>query len=277
MSSDAGTPPTPSPDASTGSVLPPVTGADAKGPFEIQVTETLDGLATHGLIAPKDLGRDGLKHPILVWINGASAGFTSYRTMLDNLAAHGFFVIDDKQSNFESQPEVDAQRAAIDWAIAQNEKPGGPYFGKLDPTRIAIGGHSLGSVSTFGNVKDPRIKTSIHMAGGLVGNPEGVDESWIDGMHAPAAFFVGSADSGATRVKNDFAAAPAAVPLFLGVLAGVGHTDEFSKANGGRWGSVVVAWLRWQLADDATFAGSFKGPDCEFCKGDWTAMKHAID
>lgn len=155
---------------------------------------------------------------------------------------------------------------------------GGPYFGKIDKTRIAIAGHSLGSVSTFGNVGDPRIKTSIHMAGGLIGNPEGVDESWIDGLHAPTAFLCGDRDTnGLPRVRNDFAAAPASVPVFFGILAGVSHTDEFSEPNGGRWGRVVHAWLRWQLADDDSFARYFVGPDCEFCTGDFTAMKRAID
>jgi hypothetical protein len=259
-------------------VLPPISDPGAKGPFEIQVQQTLEGLSTHILIAPKELGRDGLKHPIVVWINGAGTGSSSYRAMLDNVAAHGFFLLDDKQSSFESAPEVEAQRAAIGWAIAQAEQQGGPYYGKLDTKRIAIAGHSLGSVSSFGNVKDPRIKTSIHMAGGLVGNPEGVDESWIGGMHVPAAFLCGDRDSnGLPRVKSDFAAAPKTVPLFFGLLAGVGHTDEFSKPLGGRWGRIVIAWLRWQLADDASFAKAFTGPDCEFCKGDWSAMKRAID
>lgn len=239
--------------------------------------ETLDGLATHIVIAPKELGRDGIKHPILIWSNGAGAGSSSYRAMLDNVAAHGFFVVDDKQSSFESMPEVESQRAAIEWVIAQASKQGGPYQGKLDAERIAIAGHSMGSVSSFGNVKDPRIKTSIHMAGGLSGNPEGVDESWLKDLHAPTAFLCGSADSGLTRARNDFAAADPKVPLFFGVLAGVGHTDEFSGTNGGRWGRIVIAWLRWQLAGDESFAKSFRGADCEFCKGDWTAMKHAID
>lgn len=258
--------------------LPPIMDPGAKGPFEIEVQENLDGLSTHILIAPKELGRDGIKHPIVVWINGAGTGSSGYREMLDNVAAHGFFLLDDKQSGFESAPEVEAQRAAIDWAIEQAEKQGGPYYGKIDPTRIAIAGHSLGSVSTFGNAKDTRIKTSIHMAGGVTGNPEGVDESWLQDLHAPAAFFCGDRDSnGLPRCRSDFAAAPASVPLFFGVLAGVGHTDEFSMTNGGRWGRILVAWLRWQLADDPSFAKAFKGPDCEFCQGDWTAMKHAID
>jgi hypothetical protein len=264
-------PPTPT----KGPVLPAITDPGAKGTFEIEVKETLEGLSTHILIAPKDLGRDGIKHPIVVWINGAGANSSSYRAMLDNVAAHGFFLLDDKQSSFDSQPEVDAQRAAIEWAVQQAQT--GPYAGKIDPDRIAIAGHSMGSVSTFGNLSNPRVKTSIHMAGGLTGNPEGVNEAWLDDLRAPAAFLCGSADSGLTRARNDFAGADPAVPLFFGVLAGVGHTDEFSGTNGGRWGRIVIAWLRWKLADDESFAPAFVGPDCEFCKGDWTAMKHAID
>ena len=281
-SEDARTP-SADPDAATdtpapGSALPPLTDPGAKGPFEIQVEETLEGLSTHILIAPKELGRDGIQHPIVVWINGAGTSSTSYRAMLDNVAAHGFFLLDDKQSNFEVEPEVEAQRAAIDWAIAQAAKAGGPYYGKLDTKRIAIAGQSLGSVSTFGNVGDPRIRTSIHIAGGLLGNPQGVDESWMKGLHAPAAFLCGDRDTnGLPRVKRDFEGAPATVPVYFGLLAGVGHTDEFNKPNGGRWGRIVIAWLRWQLADDVNFAKFFTGTDCEFCKGDWMAMKRAID
>ncbi|HET8936679.1 MAG TPA: hypothetical protein VFN67_24720 [Polyangiales bacterium] len=258
--------------------LPPITDAGAKGPYEIEVQENLEGLSTHISIAPKELGKDGIKHPIVVWVNGAGTGSTGYRNMLDNVAAHGFFLLDDKQSSFESAPEVEAQKAAIDWAIAQAEKQGSPYFGKLDTSRIAIAGHSMGGVSTFGNVEDTRIKTSIHMAGGVTGNPEGVDESWLQNLHAPATFLCGDRDTnGLPRCMKDFQGAPAAVPLFFGILAGVGHTDEFTQPNGGRWGRILISWLRWQLADDASFAKAFQGPSCEFCMGDWTAMKHAID
>jgi hypothetical protein len=105
-----------------------------------------------------------------------------------------------------------------------------------------------------------------------------VDESWLKNLHAPAAFLVGDRDSnGLPRVRDDFANAPATVPLYFGLLAGASHTDEFSKENGGRWGLVLTAWLRWQLAGDERCAARFRGADCEFCKGDWTAMKRALD
>ena len=263
--------------APTASTLPPISDAGAKGPFEIEVQESLDGLDTHILIAPKDLGRDGIKHPIIVWINGAGTGSSGYRNMLDNVAAHGFFLLDDKQSTFEVPPEVEAQRAAIGWAIEQADKQGGPYFGKLDTSRIAIAGHSLGSVSTFGNLSDMRIKTSIHMAGGVTGNPQGVDETWLQDLHVPAMFLVGDRDSnGLQRVKDDYAQAPTSIPVFFGLLAGVSHTDEFTQPNGGRWGRILISWLRWQLADDPSFAKAFEGASCEFCMGDWTAQKHSI-
>lgn len=268
---------TAAPVAPGASVLPPISDAGETGPFEIAVQETLDGLDTHILIAPKDLGRDGIKHPIVVWINGAGTGSTGYRNMLDNVAAHGFFLLDDKQSTFEVPPEVEAQRAAVGWAIEQAEKQGGPYFGKLDTSRIAIAGHSLGSVSTFGNLGDMRIKTSIHMAGGVTGNPQGVDESWLQDLHVPTMFLVGDRDSnGLQRVKDDYANAPTTIPVFFGLLAGVSHTDEFTQPNGGRWGRILISWLRWQLADDSSFAKAFEGASCEFCAGDWTAQKHAI-
>jgi hypothetical protein len=115
------------------------------------------------------------------------------------------------------------------------------------------------------------------MAGGVTGNPGGVDNALIETLRAPTLFLCGSADSnGIGRVRMDFAAAPPAVPLFFGTLAGVGHTDEFNGENGGRWGRIVAAWLRWRLADDASAAALFAGDSCEFCMGDWTAMKRAL-
>jgi predicted alpha/beta-hydrolase family hydrolase len=258
--------------------LPPVADPGESGAFEIQVVDSLAGLSTHILIAPRDLGRDGIKHPVLVWINGAGANSSSYRNMHDNLAAQGFVIVDDKQSTFEAIPEIDSQRAAIDWVVAQAQDTNSPYYGKLDETRIAIGGHSLGSVASFGNVADPRITTSLHMAGGVTGNPGGVDNSLIEELRVPALFLCGSADTnGLGRVRADFAAAPRAVPLFFAILDGVGHTDEFSRENGGRWGRIVAAWLRWRLADDQSAGALFAGAGCELCSGDWTAMKHALD
>jgi pimeloyl-ACP methyl ester carboxylesterase len=276
-SGDAGTMNDAAEPSPGGPRLPPVGDPGDDGPFEIQVVESLTGLATHILIAPSELGQDGIKHPVLVWINGAGANSSSYRNMHDNLAAHGFVIVDDKQSTFEAIPEIDSQRAAIDWVIAQTQDTASPYHGKFDDTRIAIGGHSLGSVASFGNVADPRITTSVHMAGGVTGNPGGVDNALIETLRVPTMFLCGSADSnGLGRVRNDFAAAPPVVPLIMAILDGVTHTGEFSEPNGGRWGRIVTAWLRWRLADDERAGALFAGDQCEFCTGDWSTMKRGL-
>ncbi|MDD9942815.1 MAG: hypothetical protein OXU20_17375 [Myxococcales bacterium] len=264
--------------AMAGPILPPVDEPGDSGPFSIQVVNNLEGLPTHILIAPEDLGRDGIKHPILVWINGAGQSSNTYRNMLDNVAAHGFFLLDDKQSTFDAIQEIGSQKDAIDWVIAQAKDPSSPYHGKIDETRIAIAGQSLGSVASFGNVGDPRITTSIHIAGGVTGNPGGVDNDLITKVSKPAAFLCGSADrNGLGRVRNDYSKAPASAPVFFSILDGVTHTSEFNDRNGGRWGQIVVAWLRWQLADDESMGARFMGDNCEFCMGDWETMKQNLD
>jgi hypothetical protein len=40
-------------------------------------------------------------------------------------------------------------KASLDWILAQNDASGGPYYQKLATTKVAMGGHSLGSISTF--------------------------------------------------------------------------------------------------------------------------------
>lgn len=260
--------------------LPEVADPGADGPFEIEEVTELEGLPSHVLIAPVDLGRDGIKHPILVWTNGAGlSSVLGYRAMLENVAAHGFFILDDKQSTFEAIPEIDTQRAAIDWAVAQAQDERSPYYGKLDATHIALGGHSLGSVASFGNVADSRLTTSVHIAGGVTDNPGNVDNSLIEELRAPTLFLCGSADRGITRVENDYAKAPAEAPVFFGILEGADHffDGEFDKPNGGRWGRIFTAWLRWHLAADPVAEAMFTGDDCEFCTGDWTARKQNLD
>jgi dienelactone hydrolase len=88
------------------------------------------------------------------------------------LASNGFVVIvSDRRggSSLAITPELDQPVDIVDlssgvnsedilrvlrWAIAQNASAGSPLAGKVDPQRIAIGGHSLGAyMSTFAAVR----------------------------------------------------------------------------------------------------------------------------
>lgn len=92
-----------------------------------------------GLFRPVDLGREGIKHPIFVWGCGGGSTPTTYAELLNSVASYGFVVIaETSQINDGGAP----LRAAIDWMIAEANRDGSALFGKLDTTKIAIGGHS---------------------------------------------------------------------------------------------------------------------------------------
>lgn len=61
---------------------------------------------------------------------------------------------------------------------------------------------------------------------------------------------------------------PASIPVFYGVYPSVGHGGTYNQDNGGPFGEVAVAWLRWQLMGDTSASGRgyFVGDDCTICR-----------
>ena len=264
------------PEGASGPTLPAITDPGQPGPFRAESVATAPGLSSHSLFVPRELGKDGIKHPIVVWTNGNGGSTSFYRAFLEHLATHGFFVVADKRSTSNHPLENGEQVKGIDWAVAQAQS--GPYAGKIDPAAIAIMGHSLGSLASFANGGDPRVATSVHWSGGLTGNPVGADESVLAKLHAPAAFFCGGTDTMAgPACAKDFERAPSGLPVFYGTLAGVGHLGVFGNRNGGEYGRVGVAWLRLQLAKDERFRSWFSGSSCEACKRPWTGKSRNLD
>jgi dienelactone hydrolase len=249
------------------------------GPFGVDQVSTVSGLASHTLFVPDAVGSHG-KHPVVVWTCGNGGSVSFYSSFLDHLASHGFLVVADKASSSDRLAEVASQKAAIDWLLAENAKMGGDYFGKIDVDNIAVMGHSLGSLASFATAaQNEHIATSVHYSGGLTGNPVGFDESWLADMTKPAAFLCGGADSTAgPACAQDFDSAPPALPVFYGVLAGASHIGPFGGTpRAGQYGRAGVAWLRWQLAGDETFAPWFKGASCTLCSSPWTAKQRNLD
>jgi dienelactone hydrolase len=268
-SSDAA--PAPQPGAS----LPEIQDPAAAGPFSVETVATAPGLSSHTLYVPGDLGKDGVKHPIIVWTNGNGGSTSFYEAFLRHVTSHGFFIVADKRSTSMRETEYAEQKKGIDWAVEQAGS--GPYAGKIDPERIALMGHSMGSLSSFVNGPDPRVKTTVHWSGGLTGNPTGTDESYLAKLHAPAAFLCGGADGMAgPACANDFRDAPKELPVFYGVLAGVGHLGVFSDRNGGQYGRVGVAWLGWKLAGQESLKEYFVGSSCKACASPWTGMSRNL-
>jgi len=238
-----------------GGTLPPVNSVDADGPFTT-ATDTSTGPGRNAWVArPTTLGANGLKHPIFVWGPGAGTGPSNYEFHLRRIASHGFVVYSEVSTGDGSE-----MRAAITWLINENNRAGSPYYQKLDTTKIAIGGHSRGSLSAFGAASDARITTSIHVAGGSF------DGQGSSNLRKPAAYICGEADTSATpNCERDYRATT--VPVFFTVMDNV---DHINAARSGL--PAIVGWLRWHIGGEVARRSMFIGAGCDFCSGMWVSQ-----
>lgn len=260
------------PDAATGSPssLPSVSDFEKPGPFT-----PMRGAGPSGyvLFYPQELGKDGVKHPIVSWGPGAAEDAGIFSMLLNHLASHGFAVI-----AYDATPQGQELVKAIDWMLMENERSGSMFYAKLDPTKISAGGHSAGSLATFVIAADKRLTTTMHISGGTF-DPH----TDIKNLHAPALFVCGEADGDGllmgdvARPNCDIDFMNAAVPVFYGITKGAAHmtpTDIGDATIRAHQFGAMVGWLRWQLAGDTNAKAMFAGPDCRFCKdAAWSSIK----
>jgi len=72
------------------------------------------------VIYPTELGKDGVKHPIVAWGSGSGIqGPDAYAIVTEHVASYGIVVYNSFQSNDGSE-----LLAGIDWLIAENTRPG---------------------------------------------------------------------------------------------------------------------------------------------------------
>lgn len=267
--------------------LPVPDALDQDGPYEvIDVPNTGPG-DQFRLFAPKPLGEDGLKHPVVAWSPGAGAFPDAYLTLLNRLATHGFVTL-----SYNSTAQGTNLVAAIDWLIAENERPDSMLYGKLDTDHIAAGGHSAGSLATYQMADDKRLTTTLHMSGGSF-----TPQTDVPKLRAPALMVCGDAGGdGLTTgdIANPMCAADfemAKVPVFFAVVNGGGHATlndadatlgVGSPANDPHkllFIKAMIGWLRWQLADDQSLRPMFVGDDCGLCASDsgYTVKQRDLD
>jgi hypothetical protein len=229
-----------------------------------------------------ELGQGGIKNPILVWSPGAGAWPAIYKTLLNHIASHGFFVI-----SYNSTSQGPELTTAIDWIVSQGTQQGSGYYNKVDTTRIAAGGQSAGSLAAFAIAGDKRLTTTMHINGGTFA-PHTSEMNLVK----PAEFICGDYPDGGDGISVGDEARPncdadfqmATTPVWYGDVIGASHTtiidnplstsstpDPLKKP----FLAASVAWLRWQLAGDQTMKSSFVGPSCGFCvqTSTWTVQQ----
>ena len=225
-------------------------------------------LPTHTVYRPKDLAPFGneLKLPIVLWGNGGGiANSRGYRQFLAEIASHGFLVVAIGPANAAGGKGGTSKSAdllvGLDWATAQNEK-GGDYRGKIDTKKVAAMGHSLGGLQALEVASDPRVTTAVLWNSGVLpgGKSLGpkVTRDDLNKLKVPLAYVIGGPKDIATKnAEADFESIKE-LPVFLASRE-VGHGGTFAEKNGGAFGVVGVAWLKWQLKGDKEAAKTFLG------------------
>ena len=144
--------------------------------------EEVVSLPRHVVYRPADLADLGpAKLGVVAWGNGGcSDDGASSRFHLLEIASHGYLVIasgrilsgpgapprDPGPAATPGQPQAPRTQVsdlteAVDWALAENQRSGSPYFGRIDPALIAYSGWSCGGVQALQVAKDPRAKTLV--------------------------------------------------------------------------------------------------------------------
>jgi len=276
---------------------------DTKGTGPYAAVKLSDpGLPDHLIYRPRDPASLGKrKLGVLVWGNGAcSDDAASARLHLAEIASHGYVAIAPGRalSGPGAPPRqqlphapgplgvktVTAQvSAGIDWALAENNRRSSPLYHRIDPSMVAVSGHSCGGLQALLVAADPRIHAVIiHNSGVFKDNSNPIQgmtiaKSALKALHTPVLYVMGGPTDIAWANGNDDFDLIDHVPAAI-VSLPVGHGGTFNDANGGRVTQVDVAWLDWQFRHDARAAHWFKGADCRLCTtAPWTIRKKHID
>jgi dienelactone hydrolase len=281
------------------------------GPYPA-IIEGDPGISGHTIYRPEDLNPFDQKNPlpIFAWGNGACMNSnTFYAPFLAEIASHGFLVVaigpyseggsssgggpgDGTMGGTKSAQLLEA----LDWATAENNRKDSKYYQKLDPSKFAVAGHSCGGMQALEVSVDPRISTTLAMDSGLFagGLPKmdppktgakpkmvmalpTIGKDHLQKLHSPIVYIDGGkSDMAYPNGEDDFARIDK-VPIAIAHLNDVGHGGTYMQPNGGEFGKVAVAWLKWQLKGDETAKKMFAGPDCGLCKDTkWEYKKKEI-
>ena len=285
---------------------PPDSAVLGTGPYKA-VMEPAPGLATHTIYRPADLAAVRGKLPIIAWGEGACANEGNrFRWFLSEIASHGYLVVAvgpigpaDKEIWLQNAPQPQPGGAplklpppathssqlidAINWASAENARPGSPFFHRLDPGRVAVMGMSCGGAQAIEASADPRVSTSVIWNSGLfpgettMGGGKTLTKEDLKLIHAPIAYISGDASDVAFLNANDDFDHLGQLPAFRAYRKLTGHGGTYGEANGGDFGKVGVAWLDWRLKGDAAAGRMFVGPGCGLCTDPkWVVRKKNI-
>jgi hypothetical protein len=297
------------------------------GPYKA-VMATEGSLPQHVLYYPANVPAAAGKLPVIAWGNGGCihAG-NRFRVFLTEIASHGFLVISAgtmghvslevgpqenpvvrrpgdpppppataPPANDPSAPwravrsNADHLRQAIDWAVAENSRPGSRFYGRLDVENVGVAGQSCGGGLALAVAGDPRVKTvGVFNSGSRLTiqpnqpNPGGGDpaaaiaqaKTRLDAVHSAVLILTGDerldiAYQGG-RETFGYLSKP---PVFYAWQEGLQHIGTYSFPGGGSIGRIGSDWFKWRLRGDQEAGRMFTGANCTLCREpSWRVQK----
>ena len=264
-------------------------GQEGTGQFPA-VLEQDTALPTHTVYRPNDLAKlQGQKLPLIVWGNGACVNNgLAHRNFLMEIASHGFLAIaigppqapqpSANKDGKQAAPAGPATKStllidAINWAVGEKGRKDSKYHNKIDTSKIAAMGMSCGGIQAYAVAEDPRIKLIGIWNSGILNAPingkaavmEDIRKDQLEKLHTPIFYITGDKTDIAFENGLDDFKRVTKVPAFHAYKDGVGHGGTYSQPNGGEFGKVGAAMLKWQFKDDKEAAKLFLGADCGLC------------
>lgn len=208
------------------------------------------------LTLPADIKTSSKKYPVMIWGPGIGTTPSLYSSITRQFASNGIVVYSQTSSGNGSE-----MKAALDWLFKQNDNPNSPVYKKLDTSKVGVGGHSLGGMSSFSASNDARVKTAILAAGGsfIPGGRRGLSK--------PTLIIGGTADFATSAMQGDYQKATGAV--FMTVLQGGGHAGIPFQAT-----DMMTSWLRWHLLGETERKNDFLADNCKYCGKGQTKKKN---
>lgn len=254
-------------------------------------------LPDHTVYRPADFRKLGSrKLGVIVWGNGGCRNDgAAARQHLAEIASHGYVAIAPGRirSGPGAGPSSDAAKAGksttadvlagLTWILAENQRKGSLYYGRIDPKLTGVAGTSCGGLQAIQAAADPRVHAVIVHNSGVFPNDRNpatgapVDKSLLTRFHTPVLYILGGqSDVAYVNGADDFRRIDH-VPVMLASI-NVGHGGTLRERNGGPVGQVAVQWFEWQLRGDKAASRTFTGADCTLCtRQEWTVERKGID
>jgi acetyl esterase/lipase len=193
--------------------------------------------------------------PLIVFAHGWDSSPAAYEALLDTWAASGFLVaaptFPDSASTLPGEPISNYPEQALDMSFVITQLLGG-IAGPVDPTKIAVAGHSDGGtdialLALNSIYADPRIRAYLSLSGEI---PAGVDGTWSAATPGSLFVAVGTDDEYGLYPRAQQIFTSADMPKVFVTLDGGDHLQTFIGDTPGAEAmrAETVAFLRTVFA-----------------------------